>query len=255
MNIGHLNIDYLSHVCFRFQSLRGVVLLTDPFFADGFQWNGHFEKYLSPPAIKPQDIDICNIIFVSHEHGDHFDPDAIITIQQKSRAKVIAPVEVLEILKQKGAATELLLPAEEGARFDFKDLCLHTYCGYDNSTDPAGRANKFSLTVECRNTNIFFSGDCHTLPPAVIDKNFDAILCWPVPEDEKLLRLCTGLNTKKFVIMHGDRFTPGDFICNLDYAEQKKRIEKLIPKMEAIIPTRIKTTAELSAYKSEVDHE
>ena len=255
MNIGHLTIDYLAHVCFCFQTPQGMVLLADPFFADSFQWNGHFEKYLSPPAIKPREIDICDVIFVSHEHGDHFDPDAIITIQQKTQAKIIAPVEVLEILKQKGATAELLLPAEEGAQFDFKDLCLHTYCGYDNSADSMRRANKFSLVVECKNTIIFFSGDCHALPPAVIGKDFDAIFCWPVPEDDELIRLCSSINTERIVMMHGDRFFPGGFICNLDYAEQKKRIEKLIPKMEAIIPKRIKNIAELSAYKSEVDHE
>ena len=39
--------------------------------------------------------------------------------------------------------------------------------------------------------------------------------------------------------MHGDRFEPGDFLCNMDYSEQKARLEKLLPDVEVIIPERV----------------
>jgi len=36
MKIGMVDVTYLSHVCFRFRSPEGRVLLTDPFFAPAF---------------------------------------------------------------------------------------------------------------------------------------------------------------------------------------------------------------------------
>ena len=64
MRIGTIDIDYLGHVCFLFRSTQGNILITDPFFADGFQWNGHFEKYLTPPDVSVSDITECDAVFV-----------------------------------------------------------------------------------------------------------------------------------------------------------------------------------------------
>ena len=77
MKIAHFQVEYLSHVCFTFTSPAGAVVVTDPFFAEGFEWQGHFERYLTPPDVAPEEISPCDVVFVSHIHGDHFDPDAV----------------------------------------------------------------------------------------------------------------------------------------------------------------------------------
>lgn len=239
MRIGQVDIAYLSHVCFHFTSPGGRVLITDPFFGPGFQWMGHFEKYLSPPAVKLQEIRRCDAVFVSHSHGDHFDRTAVLGIQRKSRAVVVAPAEVVEALTEDGADPSLLRVAEEGARFAVGDLVFHTYCGYDNSSDALGRPNKFALVIACGPTRLFYSGDCHELPPAVRGLQVDAMFSWPHPVDDNLVRLARGLQTRRFVLMHGDRFEPGEFYCNMDYAQEKRRLEALLPGIEVIIPVRV----------------
>lgn len=241
MDIGRVAVTYLSHVCFQFRSPSGRVLLTDPFFADGFEWKGRHERYLSPPEVDLGEIRLCDVVFVSHIHGDHFDPGAVLAIQKRTGATVIGPADVVDVLVREGASADRLIVAEEGKRLDFHDLVLGTYCGYDNSRDAQGRDNKFSLLIECGPTALFYSGDCHELPPAVRGAKVDATFCWPHPDDDKLVALCLGLDTRRFVLMHGDRFEPGDFFCNIDHDEQKRRIEGLVPGVEVIVPDRARS--------------
>ena len=130
--------------------------------------------------------------------------------------------------------------AEDAKRIDFTGLVLHTYGGYDRAYDRFGRPNKFSALIEGEGTSLFYSGDCHELPPMVLGARVDAMFCWPHPDDEALVKLCRGLHPRQFVLMHGDRFEPGEFICNLDMQQQKKRLEALVPGMEVVIPERVR---------------
>ena len=239
MRIGTIDIDYLGHVCFLFRSTQGNILITDPFFADGFQWNGHFEKSLTPPDVSVSDITECDAVFVSHIHGDHFDPNAVSKIHRQSSCRIIAPNDVIDVLRDMGIADEFLSPAREGALFTVGDMEIHSYCGYDlEYTAADGSQNKYAITLSSGPTRLFYSGDCHRLPPAVKGMRFDAMLCWPEPDDTALVSLCTGIDTNCFVMMHGDRFEPGEFICNCDLPKEKSRIERLVPAMSVVIPKR-----------------
>lgn len=238
MKIGCFDVTYLSHVCFRFRTPAGRVLVTDPFFGAGFTWQGHEEKYLTPPDMPASAIKRCDVIFISHIHGDHCDADAVRTIHAQTGAKVLSAPEILEDLRAKGLPADALVEAREGAFTLFGDLRLRTYAGYDNSFDDKGRANKFALIIESESTRLFYSGDCHQLPPAVVGQAVDASFCWPHPNDAKLTALVDGLKTDTFVVMHGDRFTPGEFFCNFDLADQAKRMNALRPRLNIVIPAR-----------------
>ncbi len=238
MQIGCMAVDYLGHVCFRFRSPAGRVLVTDPFFAEGFEWGGHFERHLPPPKVRPADITKCAAIFVSHIHGDHFDPEAIRIVHDLTGARVIGPADVLDELSGGWVPGASLDEAEEGKTFVFEDLSLMTHCGYDNSRDRQGRPNKFSLVIAASGTRFFYSGDCHEMPPAVRGQRFEAMFCWPHTSDEKLRALCRAVDSEKFIIMHCDRFEPGEFMCNLDLEEQQERVQRLLPGLEALVPRR-----------------
>ncbi len=238
MKIGMVDVTYLSHVCFRFRSPEGRVLLTDPFFAPAFTWQGYEERYLTPPDVPVSAVGTCDVIFISHIHGDHCDAPAVRALHARTGARVLAAPEVLEFLRAEGLPAAALAEAREGEALRAGDLCLRAYAGYDNSFDALGRANKFALVVECGDTRLFYSGDCHTLPPAVIGCRADATFCWPHYDDAKLQALVDGLRTDTFVLMHGDRFEPGKFLCNLDLPEQARRLRALRPRLNIIIPAR-----------------
>lgn len=238
MKIGEIEFLYLAHASFLFRTPQGKTLLTDPFFAGGFEWHGRWEKHLSPPELGVRDVRECDVIFVSHSHGDHFDPDAILSIQERTEARVLAAGEILEVLRKKGADVSRLVEATEGACHGLGDLAVRTYAGYDDSYDRLGRPNKFSLLIETGPTRLFYSGDCHELPPAVRGMSVAAMFCWPHTDAARLEALCRGISASRFVIMHCDRFEPGDFLCNKDVQAEKRRIETIVPGIEVVVPER-----------------
>jgi L-ascorbate metabolism protein UlaG (beta-lactamase superfamily) len=240
MKIGELTVSYLSHVSFLFRSPQGVDILTDPLFAEGFIWQGHMEHYLSPPGISIEDIASCDAIFVSHIHGDHCDGEAISSIHGRTKARILAPDDVLESLRLTGISDEYLVHIEDSVKVEIDGVGIMPLSGYDNSHDEKGRPNKFSMVIETGNTRLFYSGDCHQVPPGLIGDKVDAIFLWPHPNDKKLIQFRENVEFSKFVLMHGDHFKPGDFLCNLDYAEQKDRVQRLLPGVEVIIPERVK---------------
>jgi len=211
---------------------------TDPFFADHFEWKGHVERYLTRPAIRPEDISSCSAVFVSHIHGDHFDPEAIEAIVGTTAAEVWAPPDVADVLRGRGSCGRVVA-LDGGAELRAGRITARACAGYDHSYDDLGRPNKFSLLLEADGTRLFYSGDCHEPPPDAVGDAVDAVVAWPHPDDTKLRRLVGAFRTKRLVLMHGDRFEPGDFFCNFDYDEQKRRVERLMPGMEALIPRRL----------------
>ncbi|MHC4872553.1 MAG: MBL fold metallo-hydrolase [Planctomycetota bacterium] len=240
MNIGNFSCKFISHVCFLIYSTSGKCVITDPIYLDGFSWKNHFEKYLTPPDLPLEEIKPCDFIFVSHIHGDHYDPDAVIEINKNTGAKVIAPEDVLDDLAERGMDRSNFIKAEEGKVVELDDLKITTYCGYDHSFDEKERPNKFSFTAGCDGTDIFYSGDCHSLPPAVKGNKFAATFCWPIPGEEKIKELCTEIEFGKFIMMHFDKFDPGDFFCGMDPEEEKVMLEDKFPGISVIIPERVK---------------
>lgn len=239
MNIGDFIVDYISHVSFLFRSPQGTIMLTDPLFADGFTWNGHFEAYLSPPDISIEEITQCDAIFITHIHGDHCDHEAIKKINERTQARIFAADEILESLQEFGIPSESLVHIDDGVEAKIGDVDLLPLCGYDNSFDAKERPNKFSAIIKNGETRLFYSGDCHAVPPGLKGETVDAIFLWPHPNDKNLLAFSNNVEFSRFVLMHGDRFEPGDFFCNMDYSEQKSRLEKLMSDVEIIIPERV----------------
>ena len=239
LKIDGFDVRYVSHVCFLFTSPSGVVVVTDPFFAEGFTWQGHFEQYLSRPAIAAGDIPRCDAVFVSHIHGDHFDPDAVAAIVSRTGAKVWTPPDVVEALRTRGLEAESLVALSDGAALQVGDISAAALAGYDNSFDDAGRSNKFSLLMEAGGTRIFYSGDCHEAPPGMAGREVDATFAWSHPDDEKLGRFCRAFGTKQYVLMHGDRFSPGGFFCNFDLEHERRRVQSVLPGVEVVLPERI----------------
>ena len=203
MKIGRFSVVYLSHVCFILQSPGGIRILTDPFFASGFSWRGHWESCESPPSCRVSDLPACHAVFVSHIHGDHYDPGVVERLLRRGATEFWAPPEVTEHAKTFGsrppgstaAKAARLVPLSEGMTRRLGDVSATFYAGYDDSSDSGGRANKFSFAAESGGTRIFYSGDCHQPPPAAAGMRCDAVFAWPHPDDEKLRFFAASFDT------------------------------------------------------------
>ncbi|HUT33510.1 MAG TPA: MBL fold metallo-hydrolase [Planctomycetota bacterium] len=235
-----IQAHFLAHVAFLFRSRAGTVLLTDPMFAGAFEWQGHIEQYLSPPAFPPEAIAKCDLLFVSHIHGDHYDPDAIARIRRTTGCRVLGPPEVVDDLCERGEAADGLVALADGQVVTEGDLSLTAMAGYDDSADARGRPNKFSALITCGETTLFYGGDCHEVPPALRGRQVSALFWWPHDHEATIGAFAEAVRFPVWVLMHGDRFHPGSFLCNLDLAAERRRVQPLVPHADVIVPKRLK---------------
>jgi len=238
LQIGELRIAFLSHTTFLFGLPDGTVLLTDPYFCGEFEWEGHTERHMQRPDVRPDAIARCSAIFVSHIHGDHCDPAAIRLIASRTGARVLAPHDVLEQPALGSLRQESLCPLHDGQSIQIGSLALEILGGYDDSFDARGRMNKFSLLLEHGATRLWFSGDCHALPPSLPGRTLDAIFCWTYPD---LLAALQGMKPlpRRLVMMHHDLHVPGDFWCNRDPRQDAHVVSQHLPGVEVLVPDRL----------------
>jgi L-ascorbate metabolism protein UlaG (beta-lactamase superfamily) len=239
MRFHDVEAHFLAHVAFVFRSRGGTVLLTDPLFSGAFEWQGHIERYLSPPAFPPEAITRCDLLFVSHVHGDHYDPDAVSRIRRATGCRVLAPPEVIDDLLDRGEAPDGLVALAEGQTVKQGDLTLTAMAGYDESADAQGRPNKLSALISCGGTRLFYSGDCHEPPPALRGQQVSAIFWWPHDDPAAIQAFAQAVRFPVWVLMHGDRFQPGTFLCNLDLNAEARRVQGVVPGTDVIIPRRL----------------
>ena len=240
MKIKDIKITFIGHTTFYLQMPGGFTVLTDPFFSEGFGW-GKWEKRLSLPAVKPGDIKKCDAVFISHPHGDHYDPAPLQVILKNTKAKVYAPPEITEELAKKYKVPARRLAAlTEGYKKVTGGVTLRAYAGFDASFDKDGRPNKYALSVSTEKASLFFSGDCHQLPPAAKGKHFDAFFSWPHPKELIVKQYGRFFKFDNMILMHGDKFSPGKFYCNFDYKAEKARMEELLPNVKVLIPVAVK---------------
>jgi len=235
MTVGDVEITFAGHATFLFR-IGECRIVCDPYFAWEFPFEGHVERRLTAPRCKPEDLGGPDLVFISHSHGDHFDPDAVKKIAS-ARTVVAAPAEVLEILASGdgGApgAPELL---SEDMDLRVNGVTLSFLAGYDNSSDKLGRQDKFSLLISSSEARIFYSGDCHEAPPRLKQHSdkLDRCILWP--EDEAVARFVEEAGMTRMILMHGDRHEPGNFPCSMDYDAEKARLEKKFPGLEVRVP-------------------
>lgn len=240
IHIGEVRVGFVSHTTFLFGAPDGTVLLTDPYFGGVFAWQGRPERHLQQPDVQPDSIRKCSAIFVSHIHGDHCDLNAIEVIAKRTSARVLAPWEVLEQLAHRGLSEEALVPLHDGQSIQLGTFSIMILGGYDHSFDASGRMNKFSLLLEHRQTRLWYSGDCHALPPSLNGRGLNAVFCWTSPDVLSEIRDMNPL-PRRFVIMHHDRHEPGNFWCNRNAEQDARVVSQSLVGVEVFVPDRLGT--------------
>ena len=144
IKIGGIEIAFISHTSFLFRTHESRIVLTDPYFSGGFVRQGRYEQHFQRPDIRAQSISRCDVVFVSHNHGDHFDPEGIGIIVGNTGARVFGPHEVLDSLAVSGLPRDLLHEATEGSPLVIGDLRLSALGNYDDVVDGNGRTSKGS---------------------------------------------------------------------------------------------------------------
>ncbi len=233
--LGGLRLTHIGHASFKVKDLKGHTVLLDPFYADSFPWGDHTEIRLTPARERPEDIERCDAIFVSHDHADHWDPAAVAAIMARTPAVLCAPKSVVNDAIERGLddlRTFVVRPHDWFAMGDEEDLRVgiipDASCGDDTNPD------KVSFLLKAGDTAVFYCGDCHSVPPALqqFAGEVDAIAVWF--KLELIDRFVADIRPKTIILMHYDEFEPGALPCCKSPDRMRQAILERHPALEVL---------------------
>jgi L-ascorbate metabolism protein UlaG (beta-lactamase superfamily) len=137
---------YFGHSSFQLIYGDGTVAFIDPFFSP--------EGRDNPSAVKDAHwVKKCDLIFVTHEHHDHFEPDTITEIAERTWATVVAPRQVLRELK---IPEKFKVEVRVGDRFELKGVQIEVVKAvHPQSVYPVG------FIIEKDGVRVYHAGDTY----------------------------------------------------------------------------------------------
>lgn len=129
----------------------GQRLVIDPYLSDSVTKEFGLHR-LAPPAMAISELK-PDVIFITHDHLDHFDPDTLQPLMLQSTASLLGPQSVINHGRQMGFEEKrlVLVKAGESTRFG----------GFIFTPTPAIHSDVFSigLLLEADGRRLYFSGD------------------------------------------------------------------------------------------------
>ncbi|RJQ28192.1 MAG: MBL fold metallo-hydrolase [Peptococcaceae bacterium] len=149
-----MEITWIGHATFLIKS-DNLTVMTDPWFGQSF-----LLRRLRPPALAPEDVPACDVMLVSHGHGDHWDAQGL-ALARRLGSIVVGPAPVARSARRKGLRAEV---AEPGNSISAGGLEITVLSAYHPA--PGGK-NAVGYIFYLDGQRIYFAGD--TLPnPALI---------------------------------------------------------------------------------------
>lgn len=149
-----MQITWIGHATFLIQSNK-LTIMTDPWFGESF-----FYRRLVPPAIKTGDISSCDLVLVSHAHGDHFDRQGL-DLAARLASRVIGPSVVVRKAKKRGIEGHL---AEPGQTLNIVNVKILVTPAHHPAPGAKGAVG-YILTVDEK--KVYFAGDTLLFPELI----------------------------------------------------------------------------------------
>ena len=130
---------------------EGRQLVLDPYLSDSVTKKFGLRR-LAPPAVDAKDLK-PDVIFITHDHLDHFDPDTLQPMMSQSAAQLLGPQSVITHGRQMGFDDKRLTIVKIGEP-------VHV-AGFIFTPTPAMHSDPYSvgLLLGTDGKRIYFSGD------------------------------------------------------------------------------------------------
>lgn len=125
---GQFELFWLGQAGFICKTAGGKLIAIDPYFSDYVQRiipeEGLGFKRLSPPPCHADDLSF-DVLLISHEHGDHFDMDAMPSLLRNERMRIYTNPVVYAELRNMGVSETRLHCIKKGQTLPlWEGLCL-----------------------------------------------------------------------------------------------------------------------------------
>ncbi len=205
-----LAIFWLGQGGFAFKTSKATILMVDPYLS-----NSCNATHLHPPAMSPDDA-AADLVFCTHDHKDHLDPDTLIPISENdpSTEIITTPEGADHLLKLKLAKGRVqALKIGETRRFaTFSVKAVYAECTSDTFTTHMG------LVFDFQPVTLYIAGDTKIGLGGYLDRlkevaglRPDVMLVpinrgWSNPGPEDAAKLTKFVNPRVVIPMHYDCF-------------------------------------------------
>jgi L-ascorbate metabolism protein UlaG (beta-lactamase superfamily) len=165
---GSLRIWWIGQEGFVLKSPR-LTIYIDPYLSDYAeritrgQPNEHV--LITPPPLKPEDVDHADLVFCTHDHADHIDPDGIPVIARRSpNAQFIVPRCAVETMQRLGVALDRVHTFKGDDELMIDGVAVHAVPAMHERFDrhPEHGYPYLSYVLRIGGINLFHAGD--TIP-------------------------------------------------------------------------------------------
>jgi L-ascorbate 6-phosphate lactonase len=165
---GSIRIWWIGQEGFVLKSPR-LTMYIDPYLSDYAeritrgQPNEHV--LITPPPLKPEDVDHANLVLCTHDHADHIDPDGIPVIAKRSpNARFVVPRCAVETMRRLGVSSDRVHTLRGNDNLTFDGIEVHAIPAKHERFDrhPELGFPYLSYLIRFEGLNLFHAGD--TIP-------------------------------------------------------------------------------------------
>ena len=162
---GGLRIWWIGQEGFIFKS-AGQIIYIDPYLSTYAEkvTKGRPDEHvrMKPAPMQPKDVDHADIVFCTHDHADHIDPESIPVIAAESPcARFIVPECTRDTMKGFGIDDERIhtMKGDDELRLDNIHVCAIPAKHEEFDEHPEKGYPYLSYVINIDGTNVFHAGD------------------------------------------------------------------------------------------------
>lgn len=153
---GHAELFWLGQAGFLIKTAAGRAICIDPYFSDHVMRteNSIGFKRMSPPPCAADDI-IFDVLLISHEHGDHFDIEAISDMMKNGKTQVYTNVTAAAGMEKMGLDMNRIHVLKKGEKVQLDDcVLLPVDCDHGTLAPEA-----LGFILDFGFTRVYYAGD------------------------------------------------------------------------------------------------
>jgi L-ascorbate metabolism protein UlaG (beta-lactamase superfamily) len=218
-----------------------TIVYIDPYLSDSLGAFGAARRF--PPPLDPAAVAHAQVVFATHEHGDHADADTLGPLLRASaQAQLVTSPQGAEVARGAGVPAERITTPSVGQTYELAGLSYTPIpaAHYSYEVDAQGRPRWMGLLIRLNGVTLYHAGDTLIFPELLAALKGQAIDLALLPfngrdfmrEEDNLtgnlhpseaVELARRLGARVLIGMHNDLFASNRLSPGLLFEELDRR--------------------------------